>query len=99
MAAGDTYAADARRQRGRMLAAVLVDMDRLDDPAELINESPLFWEVAAKHASDRLHVRVGPPTGEQGVQAVIDAIRGIRRDRDRVPDDRLFDAFRPRVVR
>lgn len=94
---GNAYAADARRQKGRMLAAVLVDMDRLDDPAELIDESPLFWEVIAKHASDRLHVRVRPPTGTDGVQAVIDAVRAIRQTRD-LTDDNPFAGF-PREVR
>lgn len=80
----------ARRRKAQLLALILADRDKLTDPAGLIDESPLFWETVAAFATARAarsqHLgagtRVGPPTTEADVQAVIEAVRRIRRDRE-----------------
>lgn len=87
---GERAADRARQRRAQLLAQVLADRTELTDPAGLIDESPLFWETVAAFATARAarsqHLgagtRVGPPTTEADVQAVIEAVRRIRRGRE-----------------
>lgn len=94
-ATGGDYAAATRGRHAVALALMLADTT-IDDPAALIDETPLFWEIAAAHTTTKTGVKVQPPTSAEGVQQVVTALRSIRADRDRCDGD-VFAGF-PKAV-